>query len=62
MLELYAHPFSSYCWKVLIALYEREISFEYRMLDGEHPETFRAAEGGMAGREVPGACSWMARR
>lgn len=40
MLELYAHPFSSYCWKVLIALYEREIAFEYRMLDGEHPENF----------------------
>ncbi|MCH4152988.1 MAG: glutathione S-transferase family protein [Sphingobium sp.] len=40
MLELYAHPFSSYCWKVLIALYERGISFEYRMLDGEHPEHF----------------------
>lgn len=40
MLELYAHPFSSYCWKVLIALYEREIPFEYRMLDGEHAENF----------------------
>lgn len=40
MLELYAHPFSSYCWKVLIALYERDISFEYHMLDGDHPENF----------------------
>ncbi len=40
MLELFAHPFSSYCWKALIALYEREIAFEYRMLDGEHPENF----------------------
>lgn len=40
MLELYAHPFSSYCWKVLIALYERDIPFEYRMLDGDHPENF----------------------
>lgn len=40
MIELYAHPFSSYCWKVLIALYERGIAFEYRMLDGDHPENF----------------------
>ncbi len=31
-LELYAHPFSSYCQKVLIALYENAIPFELRML------------------------------
>ena len=31
-LELYAHPFSSYCQKVLIALYENDTPFEYRML------------------------------
>lgn len=30
--KLYAHPFSSYCQKVLIALYENEIPFEFRML------------------------------
>lgn len=30
---LYAHPFSSYCQKVLIALHENDTSFEYRMLD-----------------------------
>ncbi len=41
MLELYAHPFSSYCQKVLIALYEREIPFTVRMLDGENPENLR---------------------
>lgn len=38
MPELYAHPFSSYCWKVLIALHERNIAFTFHMLDGEHPE------------------------
>ena len=38
MLELYAHPFSSYCWKVLIALYENDTPFRFRMLDPEHPE------------------------
>jgi len=32
-LILHAHPLSSYCWKVLIALYERELEFELRLLD-----------------------------
>lgn len=35
---LYAHPFSSYCWKVLIALYENETAFTYRALGPEDPE------------------------
>lgn len=30
---LYAHPFSSYCQKVLIALWEKEIIFTYRHLE-----------------------------
>jgi len=29
----YAHPFSSYCQKVLIALYENGVDFDYRMLE-----------------------------
>lgn len=37
-LALYAHPLSSYCWKVLIALYENDTPFEFRQLDPEHPE------------------------
>ncbi len=41
MLEFYAHPFSSYCQKVQIALDERSIPFAYRMLDQDHPENFR---------------------
>ncbi|WP_203311492.1 glutathione S-transferase family protein [Sphingomonas beigongshangi] len=32
-LALYAHPFSSYCWKVLIALREKDLAFEYRNLE-----------------------------
>jgi len=32
-LKLYAHPFSSYCQKVLIALYENDTPFEYLTLD-----------------------------
>lgn len=34
-LTLYAHPFSSYCQKVLIALWENDVPFDYRHL--EHP-------------------------
>ena len=32
LIQLYAHPFSSYCQKVLIALYENDTPFEYRSL------------------------------
>lgn len=37
-LRLYAHPFSSYCQKVLIALYENGIAFDYRKLEPDKPE------------------------
>lgn len=37
-LTLYGHPFSSYTWKALIALYEKDLPFTFAMLDGEHPE------------------------
>lgn len=37
-LALYGHPFASFVWKPLIALYERNVSFEFRMVDPEHPE------------------------
>jgi glutathione S-transferase len=32
-LTLYAHPFASYCWKVLIALYENATPFDYRVVE-----------------------------
>jgi glutathione S-transferase len=35
-LQLYAHPFSSYCQKVLIPLYENAVPFELRMLAPDH--------------------------
>jgi glutathione S-transferase len=38
MLALYGHPFSSYTWKVLIALYANETPFEFRVVDADHPE------------------------
>ena len=37
-LTLYAHPFSSYCQKVLIALYENGTPFTYRKLGPEDPD------------------------
>ncbi len=37
-MQLFAHPFSSYSQKVLIALYENETAFDFRMLAPENPE------------------------
>ena len=42
-LELFGHPFSSYTWKALIALYETETPFTFRNIDGrEYPENYAA--------------------
>ena len=38
MMALYGHPFSSYTWKALIALYANDTAFEFRGLGPEHPE------------------------
>lgn len=38
MLIYYGHPFSSYTWKVLIALYEKGIEFDYRSVDPAFPD------------------------
>jgi len=37
-IQVFAHPFSSYCWKVLIALRENDTPFELRGLGPEHPD------------------------
>jgi glutathione S-transferase len=39
---LYAHPFSSYCQKALIALYENETPFEFLLLSDENPDLLQA--------------------
>ncbi len=36
---LFAHPFSSYCQKVLIAFYENGMPFTFRLLDRDEPAT-----------------------
>ena len=33
MLALFGHPFSSYTWKALIALYENDTAFDLRNVD-----------------------------
>lgn len=38
-MELFGHPFSSYTWKALIALYERELPFSFRLLAPNEPDT-----------------------
>jgi glutathione S-transferase len=38
-LKLYYHPLSSFCQKVLIALYENEIRFEPKLVDFSNPES-----------------------
>ncbi|WP_428539185.1 glutathione S-transferase family protein [Rhodopila sp.] len=37
-LQLFGHKFSSYTMKALIALYENQTPFEFRMLGPDHPE------------------------
>lgn len=39
-LKLHAHPLSSYCWKALIAFYEKATPFEFELLDLGDPEAF----------------------
>jgi glutathione S-transferase len=43
--SLYAHPFSSYCQKVLIALYENDTPFAWKMLGPETPANFAELTG-----------------
>lgn len=45
MLELYGHPFSSYCWKAEIALLEKGLRYTFRMIDGDHPDNAETLRG-----------------
>lgn len=42
-LILHEHPFASYCWKALIALYERDLPFEPQIV-GDETDRARLAE------------------
>jgi glutathione S-transferase len=52
-LKLYAHPFSSYCQKVLIALYENDTPFEFRMLGPEDKQAVAELEALWPIRKFP---------
>ncbi|QSR18799.1 glutathione S-transferase family protein [Novosphingobium sp. KA1] len=43
-LELFGHPFSSYTWKVLIALYAYEVPFTFRLVGPDHPENVEVVQ------------------
>jgi glutathione S-transferase len=34
-LTLHEHPFAAYCWKPLVALFERDVPFERHFVGGE---------------------------
>jgi glutathione S-transferase len=52
-LTLYAHPFSSYCQKVLIALYENAIPFSLRVVSFGDPESVRELAGVWPMKRMP---------
>jgi glutathione S-transferase len=52
-MKLYAHPFSSYCMKVEIALYENEIPFELCLLDAANPGALAAWAAAWPLRKMP---------
>jgi glutathione S-transferase len=52
-IEFYGHPFSSYCMKALIAFYENDIPFEWRVVAPEHPENGAAMAAKWPIRKFP---------
>lgn len=37
-IKLYGHPFAAFTWKALIAAYERDVPFDFYMVDPDHAE------------------------
>jgi glutathione S-transferase len=52
MLALYGHSFSSYTWKAQIALHAAGLDYDFREVDGDHPDhsAFVQAHGGPFGK------------
>jgi glutathione S-transferase len=55
-LTLHMHPLSSYCWKVLIALYENDTPFEARVLDLGDPAVVAAFKALWPTTKMPLLC------
>jgi glutathione S-transferase len=53
MLALYGHPFSSYTWKALIALYANATPFEFRELGEDQPEHGAVVNAAGPGGQFP---------
>ncbi len=54
-LKLYFHPLASFCHKVLIALYEKNIAFEPVIVDFGNPESAGGVPQGLADGQDAGA-------
>lgn len=52
-LILYSHPLASYCWKVLIALYEKSLTFEARTVNLGDPQARAAFEALWPTAKIP---------
>lgn len=52
-LILYSHPLASYCWKVLIALYEKDIPFQARTVNLGDPDARVAFEALWPTAKIP---------
>lgn len=52
-LTLHCHPLSSYCWKVLMALYEKGLPFEARLVQLGDPEARAAFEALWPTAKIP---------
>lgn len=37
-IRIFGHPFAAFAWKPLIAAYERDVRFEFCMVDPDHPD------------------------
>jgi glutathione S-transferase len=53
MLALYGHPFSSYTWKALIALYANDTPFEFRGVAPDQPENGAFVQSAHPGGKFP---------
>ena len=51
-LVLHEHPFASYCWKALIAAYERAVPFERLLIDDDEARARHSALWPLAGIPV----------
>jgi glutathione S-transferase len=52
-LQLHGHPFSSYCWKALIALYANDTGFEFVAMEGDKPLSEQFAGKAHPGGHIP---------